>query len=298
MNRIFLGITTAMLVASCVPQAKYKELEKKYYAALQGESKGKKNLEELENQLKNLQEQQDALAQKKAELDAQYQNLQAEYDAKAKNLEELQKKNDLLAKDSELQQKEILGKLKDTQGELQQKINRINELENLINQQKTAVSSLKSKLQNALKGYEGKGISVEEKDGYIYISMENKLLFPSGSWEVESEGKNALHQLSAVLKQDNSLKIIVQGNTDTDKYASSVTSQVKDNWDLSVMRGSAITKILQLEGVTPIQMTASGRGEYFPVTSNSSSEGKSKNRRVDIIISPNLEEINKLLNEL
>ena len=297
MKKVFIAIS-ALTLAACVPQAKYKDLEKKYYAALQGESQGKKSLEDLENQLKDLQEQQDALAQKKAELDAQYNALQAEYDAKAKGLAELQQKNAQLAKDSEAQQKEMQSKLKDTQSQLQQKINRINELEGLINQQKEAVSSMKNKLQNALKGYEGKGISVEEKDGYIYVSMENKLLFPSGSWEVESEGKKALHQLASVLKQDNSLKIIIQGNTDTDKYATLTTAQVKDNWDLSVMRGAAITKILQLEGVLPTQMTASGRGEYSPVESNSSAEGKSKNRRVDIIISPDLKKINKLLNEL
>lgn len=293
-------------LSSCVPQSKYKELEQKYYAALQGESKSKKQISEKEAELKSLtdqysslQEQQNALAKKKADLDNEYSNLQVEYAAKLKDMEDLKKKNAQISNEVQSTQedkKRILGELEQTQGKLQEKIRRINELENLIAQQKEAVSSLKGKLQNALKSYEGKGITVEEKEGNIYVSMDNKLLFPSASWVVESEGIKALHALSSVLSNDKDLKILIQGHTDTDRYAGN--GNVKDNWDLSVMRATSITKILQSDGVSPTQMTASGRGEYSPVADNSSASGKALNRRVDIIIEPNLSEITKLLNEL
>lgn len=299
-------ISLVILAASCVPQSRYDELEKKYYASLQGERKSQKAIQEKENELKSLsdqysslQEQQDALAKKKAQLDAEYSDLQIEYATRLKDMEDLKAKNAQIAdqvQSTEQSRKKILNELVQTQGQLQEKIRRINELENLISQQKESVSKLKNKLQIALKNYSGKGITVEEKDGNIYVSMENKLLFPSASWTVETEGIKALHDLSEVLSKDKNLNIIIQGHTDSDKYAGS--GSIKDNWDLSVMRATAITKILQSEGVSPKQMTASGKSEYAPLASNSTATGKAANRRVDIIIAPNLSEITKILNDL
>lgn len=299
-------ISLVILAASCVPQSRYDELEKKYYASLQGERKSQKAIQEKENELKSLsdqysslQEQQDALAKKKAQLDAEYSDLQIEYATRLKDMEDLKAKNAQIVdqvQTTEQSRKKILNELEQTQGQLQEKIKRINELENLISQQKESVSKLKNKLQIALKNYSGKGITVEEKDGNIYVSMENKLLFPSASWTVETEGIKALHDLSEVLSKDKNLNIIIQGHTDSDKYAGS--GSIKDNWDLSVMRATAITKILQSEGVSPKQMTASGKSEYAPLASNSSATGKAANRRVDIIIAPNLSEITKILNDL
>ncbi|MGM5632005.1 OmpA family protein [Apibacter raozihei] len=303
MKRTGILLTLALISASCVPQSKYKELEQKYYAALQGETKNQLTIEEKEialknlgDQFKSLQEQQNALTRKKAELDAEYNQLQGEYDSKIKDLENLKLKNEKLSQEALQERKKIQGELEQTQGQLQEKIRRINELEGLISQQKEGVSTLKNKLQNALKRYEGKGITVEEKEGYIYVSMDNKLLFPSASWNVESEGVRALQEISSVLSSDPDLNIIIQGHTDSDRYAGN--GNIKDNWDLSVMRATSITKILQSEGVPPTQMTASGRGEYLPIADNSTSTGKAMNRRVDIIIAPNLREITQLLNEL
>lgn len=306
MKKTLIAISLSIAFVSCVPQTRYKELEQKYYAALQGESKTKKEIEEKEAELNklsaqysSLKEQEDALAKKKTELDKEYENLQLAYTSKLKDMENLQKKNDEVSNEAKtnLEDKQkILGDLEQTQTQLQEKIKRVNELEGLINHQKEAVSGLKEKLQNALKGYEGKGITVEEKGGNVYVSMENKLLFPSASWTVESEGLKALHELSTVLANDKDLNIIIQGNTDSDKYFGN--GNVKDNWDLSVMRATSITKVLQSEGVPPTQMTASGKGEYLPIADNATATGKAMNRRVDIIIAPNLDEITKLLNEL
>ncbi|MCT6868738.1 OmpA family protein [Apibacter sp.] len=299
-------ISLLVIATSCVPQSKYDELEKKYYASLQGERKSQKAIQEKEDALKSLsdqysslQQQQEALAKKKAQLDAEYSDLQIEYATKLKDMEDLKTKNAQISNEvqtTEQSRKKILNELEQTQGQLQEKIKRINELEGLISQQKESVSKLKNKLQIALKNYEGKGITVEEKEGNIYVSMENKLLFPSASWTVEAEGIKALQDLSEVLSKDNNLNIIIQGHTDSDKYAGN--GNIKDNWDLSVMRATAITKILQSEGVSPKQMTASGKSEYAPLANNSTATGKAINRRVDIIIAPNLSEITKILNDL
>lgn len=306
MKKILIAIPLSISLISCVPQTRYKELEQKYYAALQGESKTKKEIEEKEAELNklsaqysSLKEQKESLAKKKTELDKEYENLQLAYTSKLKDMENLQKKNVEFsneAKTNLADKQRILGDLEQTQTQLQEKIKRINELEGLISHQKEAVTGLKEKLQNALKGYEGKGITVEEKGGNVYVSMENKLLFPSASWTVESEGLKALHELSTVLANDKDLNIIIQGNTDSDKYSGN--GNVKDNWDLSVMRATSITRVLQYEGVAPTQMTASGKGEYLPIADNATSTGKAMNRRVDIIIAPNLDKITKLLNEL
>ncbi|TWP28738.1 hypothetical protein ETU09_05330 [Apibacter muscae] len=303
MKKIGISIFILVALTACVPQAKYKDLEKKYYAALQGESKNKQEIEAREADLKaltdqfsSLQAQQEALAQKKVQLDNEYADLQIEYTNKLKDLEDLKNKNSQISETALKEKQKIEGELAQAQGQLNQKIQRINELEGLINQQKESVSLLKKNLQTALKSYEGKGISVEEKDGYIYISMDNKLLFPSASWTVEAQGLKALHELSKVLAKDKNLNIIIQGHTDSDKYVGN--GNIKDNWDLSVMRATAITKILQSEGISPEKMTASGRSQYAPIASNSNPTSKALNRRVDIIIAPNLSEINKLLNQL
>lgn len=280
-------ISLLVIATSCVPQSKYDELEKKYYASLQGERKSQKAIQEKEDALKSLsdqysslQQQQEALAKKKAQLDAEYSDLQIEYATKLKDMEDLKAKNAQISNEvqtTEQSRKKILNELEQTQGQLQEKIKRINELEGLISQQKESVSKLKNKLQIALKNYEGKGITVEEKEGNIYVSMENKLLFPSASWTVEAEGIKALQDLSEVLSKDNNLNIIIQGHTDSDKYAGN--GNIKDNWDLSVMRATAITKILQSEGVSPKQMTASGKSEYAPLANNSTATGKAIDRK-------------------
>lgn len=313
MKKVLLTVSLAAIFMSCVPQKKYNELEQKYYAALQENT----DLKNAKSQLDKLQETYDKLVSDKAEQDKNFAELTDEYkEAKSKleNLQQqynqLQSSKEELAKTSANKNRQILNeledaqsslndkdsKLRETQEQLQNKIDRINQLEGLIAQQKQILSDLKSSISEALKGYEGKGITVHERDGNIYVSMENKLLFASGKWAVEPAGLKALQDLSAVLKQQTELKIVVEGHTDTDKFFGG--QQIKDNWDLSVMRATSITKVLQGEGVSPTQITASGRGEYFPIADNSTNEGKAKNRRVEIILAPNLDKINKLLNEL
>ncbi len=284
-------------ISSCVPLKKYNDLEDRYYLLLQEKNNFQTQMNDLEN----------ALLQKDnelAQLNQELQNKQAE-------LDELQNAFEALAQDSskDLQDnidknRDLLDQLATTrseltakEAELSAKINQINELENLLAQQRKAIASLKNSIDDALRGFDGKGITVYEKNGQIYVSMENKLLFSSGKWDVREEAKTALSQLANVLKKQSDLNILIEGHTDSVPY-NTKQGEVLDNWDLSVMRATAVTKTLENYNVRPTQMTAAGRSKYIPIGDNSTESGKAKNRRVEIIITPNLEKINKILNQL
>lgn len=153
------------------------------------------------------------------------------------------------------------------------------------------LSAVRESVTRALIGFTDKGLKVETKDGKVYISMENKLMFPSASWTVSKEGANAIKELAKVLETDTTLNIMVEGHTDNDVYRGNTA--VKDNWDLSVMRATSIVKLL-LEhgpGINPARVEASGHGEFAPKATNTTPEGKAANRRTEIIITPNLDKL-------
>lgn len=179
------------------------------------------------------------------------------------------------------------------QQNLAEREQKLTELQGLLHQKDSAASALKAQLTKALLGFEKSDLTVEQRGGKVYVSMADKLLFKSGSTVVDPKGVEALKKLSAVLKQNKDLSIDVEGHTDNVPLTG--TGAVKDNWDLSVMRATSITRILTDNGVDPKQINASGRGEYFPVASNETSEGRSKNRRTEIILSPRLDELMKIL---
>ncbi len=170
---------------------------------------------------------------------------------------------------------------------------KLSELQSMLHQKDSAASALKAQLNKALLGFEKSDLTVEQRNGKVYVSMAEKLLFKSGSTAVDPKGADALRKLAVVLKQNPDLTIEVEGHTDNVPLAG--TGAMKDNWDLSVLRATSIIRILTENGVDPRQITASGRGEYFPVASNTSPEGKSKNRRTEIILSPRLDELMKIL---
>ena len=144
-------------------------------------------------------------------------------------------------------------------------------------------------------GFTDKGLNVETKEGKVYVSMEDKLLFASGSWTVSEKGVEAIKSLAKVLEEHTDLNIMVEGHTDNVVFRGSTA--VKDNWDLSVMRATSIVKLLLQYGpnINPARIEASGHGEYAPKASNSTAEGKAANRRTEIILTPNLD---KLLHEV
>lgn len=198
-------------------------------------------------------------------------------DLESKNLE-LQRKQDVLSGlEKDLAKKEAL---------LAEREARVNELEEAIKRKDDAQNRLKKRVADALVGYEKQGLSVVQKNGKIYVSLEAKLLFKSGSTSVEDAGKKALVDLAKVLENEKDLEIIVEGHTDSDALNSK--SSPKNNWELSVLRATSVVDImLKNSGMDPKRLMPAGRSEYLPVDPND----KAKNRRIEIIISPNLNEL-------
>ncbi|HRP54277.1 MAG TPA: OmpA family protein, partial [Fluviicola sp.] len=237
-------------------------------------------------------------------LQAQYDLMVAQNEAYEKKLDMQRMKGlkesasyqaDIDAKNMELQRKEdalkaLEAELMTKQQQLAEREERVNELEETLKRKDEAMKLLKNRVSQALKGFEGKGLTIIEKNGKIYVSLEAKLLFASGSTLVEAEGKKAIINLAKVLENEKDLEIIVEGHTDTDKLQSS--SHPKSNWELSVLRATAVVEIMTTNSkVNPAQLAASGRSEYHPVDPSD----KAKNRRIEVIISPNLNELYKLL---
>ncbi|MDB2653276.1 OmpA family protein, partial [Flavobacteriales bacterium] len=167
-------------------------------------------------------------------------------------------------------------------------------LNQLLKQKDANLTKLKSNVATALLGFKGEGLSVEQRNGKLYVSLENSLLFPSGSWDVNSNGEKAITELSKVLSSQTDLQILVEGHTDNVPYVSE--GMVKDNWDLSVMRATSIVKILtNNKGLNASNITAAGRGPYNPLLDNDSPENRAVNRRIEIILSPNIDALLNLL---
>jgi chemotaxis protein MotB len=188
-----------------------------------------------------------------------------------------------------------LNKLRD---ELASSTQRLNELESMIAAKDAAMKKLKDTLSKALNAFEGKGLTVEMKNGKVYVSMENKLLFQTGSWAVGSEGRKAVVEVGKVLAQNPDITVLIEGHTDNDKILGNIGGGIESNWDLSTKRATAIVNILgENSGIQKKNLTAAGRGEYAPIMTNDTPEGKAKNRRIEIILTPKLDEISKMLNE-
>ena len=307
-----------LLLSACVPAKKYKDLLEREKVCSEELAKFKKSSGEYEALSKDLQTKfanasrdlsklvQDttALGSKYRLLlrdyniiDGEYKSLEKSFD-KLKNLsarETAELQNQLEAKNNELQIKEdallkLDQELKEKQRLLIEREKRVNELEEAIRKKEAAVQLLKAKVANALRGFENKGLSVVQKNGKIYVSLEAKLLFKSGSTFVEEEGVRALVELGKALESEKDLEIIVEGHTDTDKLNSS--SSPKNNWELSVLRATSVVQILlNNSNMTPSQIMAGGRGEFLPIDESD----KAKNRRIEVIISPNLNELFEII---
>ena len=315
LKKIAFLVVITLSVTSCVSKKVYQELESKFNNLRSSNLELLKEKDELvaskkalEANLENLKNDYAALKNKKlilenefSSLQTKHKNLEESYDALStqsskKLAEQAQKNQELLA---ELEAKELKlaaenSRLEKLQKELKQRSEQIDELESLINAKEAQMQQLKNAISNALHNFEGKGLTVVHKNGKIYVSMENKLLFNSGSWAVGVEGKKAVEQLANVLAENKDINVLIEGHTDDVPYTGST---LIDNWDLSVKRATAIVRILENKGVDPTQITAAGRSKFVPVDTNKTAEGKAKNRRIEIILAPNLDQISKLLKE-
>ena len=201
---------------------------------------------------------------------------------------------DLNNQNSQLGQQtsEQQNKLSQSAQDLQRQKQKLEQLQNLLNQQKAASEELKNKMAEALKGFNSNDLSVEQKNGKVYVSLSEKLLFPSGSAVVNPQGVDALSKLAAVLNLNSDVAVDIEGHTDSIP----IRGRYKDNWDLSTARANSIVRILVNNyKVDPTRVISSGHSYYEPVASNATPEGRAKNRRTDIILSPKLDEMYKLL---
>jgi len=167
-------------------------------------------------------------------------------------------------------------------------------LESLISRQDSMVNALKNKVKEALLGFENNGLTIEQKNGKVYVSLDESLLFASGSYSVGERGIDALKKLAKVLEQNQEINVLVEGHTDNVPLKGS--GDIKDNWDLSVKRATSVVKIITENSKTnPKRLTAAGRGEYFPLDLTNTPEGRKKNRRIEVILTPKLDELFELL---
>ena len=184
--------------------------------------------------------------------------------------------------------------LEDKRLQLMARSKRISDLEGVLARKDSAVVALKNNIANALLGFADQGLTVEQKNGKVYVSLEEQLLFKSGSWVVDTKGQDALKKLGKVLETQSDVGILIEGHTDNVPYKGS--GAIEDNWDLSVKRATAIVKILTTNSsINPKQLSAAGRSEYSPLNTEDTKEAKAENRRTEIIITPKLNELFKIL---
>jgi len=210
--------------------------------------------------------------------------------------ENLQKKEDLL-RQLEMNLDSKKAALDELNFEMEKKNARLAELEKILDAQKKIVQDLKNKVSEALLGFENNGLTVSMKNGKVYVSLDEKLLFKSGSYEIDANGKNALKKLGGVLEKNPDIQIMIEGHTDNVPYNPG-SGQLKDNWDLSVKRATTVVRTL-LDGskINATRLTAAGRSEYLPVDERNTTDARTKNRRTEIILTPDLTELYNLINK-
>lgn len=319
-KKISLGLLVVALSTSCVSKKIYNDLENKFAELKKENRKLEDSNSELTKAKTKLENDGTALKSEYDKLKAERDKLLADYTASQKSLKTIQDSYNALEKDSNdalstniNKNRELLAQLEAKEKALaaeQERLNklkkdlesssqRLSELESMIAEKEAGMKKLKDNLSKALNAFEGKGLTIEQKNGKVYVSMENKLLFQTGSWAVGVEGKKAVVELGKVLAQNPDISVLIEGHTDNDKILGNIGGGIESNWDLSTKRATAIVNILtEISGIKKDNLTAAGRGEFAPIMTNDTPEGKAKNRRIEIILTPKLDEISKMLNEL
>ncbi|MDI9310204.1 MAG: OmpA family protein [Limnohabitans sp.] len=322
-----LLLAIALSTTSCVSKKVYAELETKFAElkkernSLADENEQLKNaksqleteksaltsdLDKLKSDFDKLKLERDKLASEYAATSNNLKTLQNSYNALEKNSDEALKANmdknrELLAQ-LEAKEKALASeksRLEKISKDLKDRSDRVAELEGLIAAKEASMKKLKETLSKSLKAFEGKGLTIQQKDGKVYVSMENKLLFESGSWTVGTEGKKAVDLVAKVLGDNPDIAVLIEGHTDNDKINGAIGGGIENNWDLSTKRATAIVNILATNPkINKANLTAAGRGEYSPLMSNDLPDGKAKNRRIEIVLTPKLDELTKALNEI
>ena len=297
MKKITALIVILLSLNSCVSNRVFNDLESRYAQLKDNFNRQTKSIENLNTEIKDL-------TKKFVTLKDTLEKTEDSLNQKQQKLEQLESSLDLLKQNSETELKEriaeneaLMEKIAERENELADRMARVDELEGLITRQQEAMRNLKEKLSDALLNFEDKGLTVEARDGKVYVSMENKLLFRSGSWTVGAEGRLAIEELGNVLADNPDIAILIEGHTDNVPYRGK--GPLKGNWDLSTKRATAIVKqLLENPDILAQNLTAAGRGEYLPIAPNSTREGRAANRRIEVVLSPQLDEIKQIINTI
>ena len=315
MKKLLLFAVLGLLSTSCISTKVHKTLQEKYdILANEADQLRQKNEvrdsenTELQRTLTSARRDMSILQEDTTSKFDELRALTTKYDRLSKQYDYLLDNNTTLITASARENKTLMDQLNTMQSRLQAKEDslnterrllergqrRVNELEGVIHRKDSTVAYVRQKVSDALLGFNGNGLTVNMRDGKVYVSLENSLLFAPGSWNVAANGQVALENLAKVLAENADITVLVEGHTDNDAYRGQ--SQVKDNWDLSVLRATNVVKILTKNaGMNPERITAAGRGEYVPLVENSSQENKAINRRTEIILTPDLTELANLL---
>lgn len=301
-----------LLTSSCVVS------RKKFDEMLAQKIRTEAELLEKKDQLSDTQDMRDSLAAKTrqlaqdtaklfssaANLNERYRSLQTDYNQLNGTYKNLLNSSGKLNRDLSQQREQLLAiqdNLERTRKKndslsvsLAERETKVKELEGILADKDKSVRKLKEQISAALLSFKESDLTVKVKNGKVYVSLAEQLLFQSGSTVVDAKGVTALQQLAKALKDQSGIQIMVEGHTDNDQFLQPI-QHMSDNWDLSVLRATAITRILTKSGVSPTQITASGKGEFNPLVANDSKENKRRNRRTEIIITPQLDELFRLL---
>ena len=275
MKRIIFALCLLIAVTSCVSKKKYMVAENGRLAALSRERVLNRNLGQQKDEIAKLKQQITDLMSDTTRLGQAIRDYRKSLYS---NLSEQEKLNMLL--------KEKMEKLAEREAT-------INKLQAEVDAQNARLQSLLNSVKDALLGFSSDELTVTEKNGKIYVAMSDKLLFESGSAQVNKQGKEALGKLAEVLKKQHDIDVFIEGHTDNKPIK---TMQFNDNWDLSVVRATSVVRILTKDyGVNPLQILPCGRGEFMPVDNNESVEGRAHNRRTEIIMAPKLDKLMDIL---
>lgn len=329
MKKVLYILIGAAMLGSCVPSSEFTQLSNKSNN-LQGERDElmKENEfltvenREMKGEIGKVEAQQEQLVRDSIRIGKQVDKLKIELGELERKYGNLESTHDALLRGNARETRRLLSELQATQEEMSRKEQLLKQLESNVNNQKLDVNrlqaeletrnarlmemeemlyekdrildDLKTKVANALLGFEGQGLTVTRKDGKVYVSLEEKLLFKSGSTVVDPNGVKALQQLAVVLGHNPEINIMIEGHTDDVPFRKGAS--IKDNWDLSVLRATSIVRILMQDGnIKPTNVTVAGRGEFLPVDSAGTTEARRKNRRTEIILSPDFSEVFRIL---